>query len=121
MSGRTRLRMYELLNLSHVLYSPFTIHFYLCAYPHVHGQPPQICIFVKGCFIIFTSKDVTYRRFVTWRFYHLVASIHHCMVAGPDVKMFRIAINKMFEWLFSTVLSGGLGSIPGQDMQSWDL
>jgi hypothetical protein len=22
----------------------------------------------------------------------------------------------MFEWLFSTVLSGGLGSIPGQDM-----
>ncbi len=33
--------------------------------------------------------------------------------------MFRIAINKLFEWLFSRVLAshcGGPGLIPGQDM-----
>ena len=33
--------------------------------------------------------------------------------------MFRIAINKLFYWLFSRVLTahrGGLGSIPGRDM-----
>jgi hypothetical protein len=38
--------------------------------------------------------------------------------------MFRIAINQLFEWLFSRVLAsrqGGLGLIPGQNMSFSDL
>ncbi len=38
--------------------------------------------------------------------------------------MFRIAIIKMFEWLFSRVLAfhrGGPGSVPGLDMSVLDL
>jgi hypothetical protein len=32
------------------------------------------------------------------------------------MQKFGIAINKLFKWLFSRVLAGGPGSIPGRDM-----
>jgi hypothetical protein len=46
---------------------------------------------------------------------------HFLVMVQAPMYMFRIAINKLFEWLFSGVLAshqGGQGLIPGRDMSS---